>query len=135
MIPNRMTFRFWNTKLHMMSPVLGMGNQWDRLVECWGVFDWKDIVVMQSTGRLDIQGREMFERDVVRIDESKSTSYVGVIEYDPEGGQRVRVYKHVRSGYQPKDPPLRHYVQPWAWAMTVLGTTTTSLYENPELLK
>ena len=58
---DRFTFRFWNRVLRKTSKPMGLGVSYEHLCEEWGVFNWPDIDKMQSTGRLDKTGVEIFE--------------------------------------------------------------------------
>ena len=121
---------------------------WDKEKNCWatsntdqGIFHlvgevtmfdllnqyqikyYDNLIIMQSTGLADKVGNEIFENDIVRINESNAVIDTGVIEWSGEYCVRIYRYRHT--------PELRHFVHAWAWAMTVIGNR----YENPELLK
>jgi len=126
---NRFRFRAWQYQKQKMSepftPFLSSGSEYSKKFhDTAGMTGIRTTKLMQSTGLLDRNGQEIFEGDIVVVDENRSTNVLcptltrGVVIWD-SGAQRVKI----------NNVTLHHYVHAWAWAMTVLG----NLYENPEL--
>lgn len=84
-----------------------------------------DYTLMQSTGLLDINGKEIFEGDVVRVDDYKNIVVkFGKIEHEENYGDIV-IYQglnlYLGGGY-PEAVMSKH---------EIIG----NVYENPELLE
>jgi len=62
-------FRAWDQELKYML-------QWDRL-EMYHFYD-DDYILMQYMEHKDVNGKEIYERDILKAD----WGYVGVVEYD-----------------------------------------------------
>lgn len=99
---------------------------------CWGgicesdCFDFKDVILMQSTGLKDKNGKEIFEGDVVRMRNPRDRRQIGMFQVvrvanSPMLGlldkklttEIFSLYEHMRNYYEVKG----------------------NIYENPELLE
>ena len=79
-----------------------------------------DVTLMQSTGLFDINDKEIFEGDIVRIGKHLTTS-IGVVRFD-----KIEVCFKIRNELG------GHYVTMFhASYFEVIG----NIYENPELLE
>ena len=94
---------------------------------CWGgicesdCFDFKDVILMQSTGLCDKEGTEVFEGDILH--HQIQTEYTFIVKYDKDKGRwygdglsrtyRIDITKEFLPYYK------------------VIG----NIYENPELLE
>lgn len=86
-----------------------------------GEIDLKTMPLMQFTGVLDKNGKEIYEGDIVRCTKGKYTQGWGPIEYREERGSFVVM------SYG--DVP-RIYEEWWWQEKEIVG----NIYENPELL-
>ena len=83
-----------------------------------------DVIIMQSTGLFDINDKEIFEGDIVRISTSigkRTTTSIGAVEFD-----KIEVCFKIRNELG------SHYVTMFhVRYFEVIG----DIYQNPELLE
>ena len=103
-------FRAWNKERQVMGPVFGMKEIWAG-PKAPSVSDFKEYVILQFTGLLDKNGKEIYEGDIVKKNE--------------DGAYRVVTYEDGRFAPYPWTYRL------WHEQCEVIG----NIYENPELLK
>ena len=137
-----MRFRAWDKENKIMLVVNNICNLfWDsKFIEGYEVvpdpkgkheyelidrrIDLEDAILMQSTGLLDINDKEIFEGDIVRISMrigKSTTTSIGAVEFD-----KFEVCFRIRNALG------GHYVTMFhARYFEVIG----NIYENPELLK
>jgi len=93
-------------------------------VEVTEGFGWKDVdekYLMQSTGLHDVNGKEIFEGDVVKgKSDSFRLSCYGEVYWDEEFC-RWRINDKKRN---------RQYEVDWRWKLQIIG----NIHEHPELL-
>lgn len=127
MIPK---FRAWDSWRNRMSVVdrIYMDTEGVRLYDDFGEYwrDFRDVKLMQSTGLVDKNGKEIFEGDVVRMRNPRDRRQIGMFQVvrvanspmlgllDKELTTEIfNLYEHMRNYYEVKG----------------------NIYENPELLE
>ena len=85
------------------------------------IFDFEDIILMQSTGLHDKNGKEVFVGDIIKCTRGCPHEVYLEKEYGGTyvGGMPAIYLKGIREGYA------------WTGAEEILG----NIYENPELLE
>lgn len=127
MIPK---FRAWNKKLKEMFEVsfidfdtklIGLNIDLEIII-----FDFDDVILMQSTGLFDKHGQEIFERDVVQFEDCYTESdfmYInkGIVEWS-QGSFTVTNRDSVK---------MEDLLDGELLDVTIIG----NVHENPELLE
>lgn len=103
-------FRAW-TNTEMTT-----SDKYESMSEFW--YDCKDCKIMQFTGLLDKNGKEIYEGDIV-FDEDGEFSKTCKIEWHNENAQFVGVDIDGLGGFQMEE---------------IDGEIIGNIYENPELL-
>ena len=122
MIPK---YRAWDKKLKKMFEVsfidfdtklIGLNIDLEIII-----FDFEDIILMQSTGLYDKNGKEVFVGDIIKCTRGCPHEVYLEKEYGGTyvGGMPAIYLKGIREGYA------------WTGAEEILG----NIYENPELLE
>ena len=122
MIPK---FRAWDKKLKKMFEVsfidldtklIGLNIDLEIII-----FDFEDIILMQSTGLVDKNDKEVFVGDIIKCTRGCPHEVYLEKEYGGTyiGGMPAIYLKGIREGYA------------WTGAEKILG----NIYENPELLE
>ena len=122
MIPK---FRAWDKKLKKMFEVsfidfdtklVGLNIDLEIII-----FDFEDIILMQSTGLKDKNGKEVFVGDIIKCTRGCPHEVYLEKEYGGTyvGGMPAIYLKGIKEGYA------------WTGAEEILG----NIYENPELLE
>ena len=83
----------------------------------------KNYILMQSTGLVDKNGKEVFEKDIIKFD-GKYTKAKRLIRYSEKEGRLVACYTDFVYDYC-------DFNKDWISQWEVIG----NIYENPELLK
>lgn len=118
-------FRAWDKKLKKMFEVsfidldtklIGLNIDLEIII-----FDFEDIILMQSTGLLDKNGKEVFVGDIIKCTRGCPHEVYLEKEYGGTyvGGMPAIYLKGIKEGYA------------WTGAEEILG----NIYENPELLE
>lgn len=118
-------FRVWDKELQTMLDVslidfkkgVLVGEHWEFGETNFMSFD--EIVLMQSTGLFDRNGKEIFEGDVLT---SQNYPVKGVVEFRTDLG----LWVHYLKGYS-----YFEYLGNVAGSKEIIG----NIYENPELLE
>ena len=114
-------FRFYNRKIKKMSNPYGVGLIWEHLVEEWGVFEWKDIEILQYTGLQDKNGKDVYEENIVMAPTfSGEQFHKAIVTWDKQ-----------RCGFKlkPIGPPVVDRM-----LFVIGGEVIGNVHENPELL-
>ena len=122
MIPK---FRAWDKKLKKMFEVsfidldtklIGLNIDLEIII-----FDFEDIILMQSTGLVDKNDKEVFVGDIIKCTRGCPHEVYLEKEYGGTyiGGMPAIYLKGIREGYA------------WTGAEEIIG----NIYENPELLE
>ena len=123
-------FRAWDSWRKRMSVVdrIYIDTEGVRLYDDFGEYwrDFRDAKLMQSTGLLDKNGKEIFEGDVVQFEDCYETSdflyiNIGIIEWC-QGGFHVTNRDSVL---------MEDLLDGDSLDVTIIG----NIYENPELLE
>lgn len=123
-------FRAWDSWRKRMSVVdrIYIDTEGVRLYDDFGEYwrDFRDAKLMQSTGLLDKNGKEIFEGDVVQFEDCSETSdflyiNIGIIEWC-QGGFHVTNRDSVL---------MEDLLDGDSLDVTIIG----NIYENPELLE
>lgn len=127
-------FRAWDTtNKRMYDRVLaGPGDPcsvvWDEERREWVQFDDACGVIMQCTGHKDINGQDIYESDIVRIEHTAlliARDTIGVVSY-VNGRYVVDAADHTHGLHLLVDRRFRRYSKP---VIEVVG----NVYEQPEL--
>ena len=98
---------------------------------CWGgicesdCFDFKDVILMQSTGLKDKNGKEIFEGDILGIETDE-----GILNVNVFWDEKHALFMFESKKYNEKDL-LAELVEDNTYPFEILG----NIYENPELLE
>ena len=88
-------------------------------------YDFDDIVLMQSTGLVDKNGKEIFERDILAVEADDEVVNVNVL-WDKK--HALFIFKSKKYN---EEELLAELVEDNACPIEIIG----NIYENPELLK
>lgn len=115
MKPNRFKFRGWSQKENWMIGPCGFEGFADGYMDFTGL-QTKDLILMQSTGVLDKNGKEIFEGDLVE----RSNNFIGKVEWD-DSSCNFRV-DHEK-------------LLPWYFEESNEWEVVGNIYQNSELAK
>ena len=87
-----------------------------------------ELILMQSTGLKDKNGKEIFEGDILKVANNDS-SWFEVVKYDHD--KAMFISKEVNLKYEVPETPLYDLFSPYPFKVEVIG----NIYENPELLE
>ena len=115
-------FRAWDSDLGLMMPEVDLS----QALQHYKWLGRKDLPIMQFTGLLDKNGREVYENDIVLIIED--------------------VVVEVISGHERREPEGRQEIVKWengawfigdemAWEEAEYCEIIGNIYQNPELIK
>jgi uncharacterized phage protein (TIGR01671 family) len=90
-------------------------------------YDFDDIVLMQSTGLKDKNGKEIFEGDILKVANNDS-SWFEVVKYDHD--KAMFISKEVNLKYEVPETPLYDLFSPYLFKVEVIG----NIWENRDLL-
>lgn len=125
MIPK---FRAWSTDKKIMAEVRTLRFT-DELVET-DKFVERSIEgakLMQSTGLLDKNGKEIFEGDILKVANNDS-SWFEVVKYDHD--KAMFISKEVNLKYEVPETPLYDLFSPYLFKVEVIG----NIWESHDLL-
>ena len=115
-------FRAWDRKSSQMVYPSVVGNP----------FDSEELELMQFTGLKDVQGREVYEGDIIKPEKLPSDDpyeEVGEIYWDGDGYYWAIKWRNVDRGFVKSN--LDKLMAVFASGLEIIG----NIYENPELLK
>lgn len=90
-------------------------------------YDFDEIVLMQSTGLKDKNGKEIFEGDILKVANNDS-SWFEVVKYDHN--KAMFISKEVNLKYEVPETPLYDLFSPYLFKAEVIG----NIWENRDLL-
>ena len=125
MIPK---FRAWSTDKKIMAEVRTLRFT-DELVETDKFVERsiEGVELMQSTGLLDKNGKEIFEGDILKVANNDS-SWFEVVKYDQD--KAMFISKEVNLKYEVPETPLYDLFSPYLFKVEVIG----NIWENRDLL-
>lgn len=125
MIPK---FRAWSTDKKIMAEVRTLRFT-DELVETDKFVERsiEGVKLMQSTGLLDKNGKEIFEGDILKVANNDS-SWFEVVKYDHD--KAMFISKEVNLKYEVPETPLYDLSSPYLFKVEVIG----NIWENRDLL-
>lgn len=85
------------------------------------------IILMQSTGLKDKNGKEIFEGDILKVANNDS-SWFEVVKYDHD--KAMFISKEVNLKYEVPETPLYDLFSPYLFKVEVIG----NIWENRDLL-
>ena len=85
------------------------------------------IILMQSTGLKDKNGKEIFEGDIIKV--TNENSWLEVVSYEKE--KSMFVTEEINRNFKVPSSPLYDLFNTTIFELKILG----NIYENPELLK
>lgn len=133
-------FRAWHLrKKFMVSPDNGncsfewLGDRsWQVVDHEAFIHDGDEFILMQFTGRLDKNGKEIYEGDIVRVTgETKDQFGINEVIYEPDFCRFSILQWNKNAGIADADCFLRGFDPEPTNVIEVLG----NIYENPELIK
>lgn len=125
MIPK---FRAWSTDKKIMAEVRTLRFT-DELVETDKFIERniEGVKLMQSTGLLDKNGKEIFEGDILKVANNDS-SWFEVVKYDHD--KAMFISKEVNLKYEVPETTLYDLFSPYLFKVEVIG----NIWENRDLL-
>lgn len=125
MIPK---FRAWSTDKKIMAEVRTLRFT-DELVETDKFVERsiEGVKLIQSTGLLDKNGKEIFEGDILKVANNDS-SWFEVVKYDHD--KAMFISKEVNLKYEVPETPLYDLFSPYLFKVEVIG----NIWENRDLL-
>lgn len=86
-----------------------------------------ELILMQSTGLYDNNGKEIFEGDILKVANNDS-SWFEVVKYDHE--KAMFISKEVNLKYEVPETPLYDLFSPYLFKVEVIG----NIWENGDLI-
>ena len=90
-------------------------------------FDFDEVILMQSTGLHDKNGKEIFEGDILEVTDKHS--WLEVVSYSQE--KAMFVTEEINREFKVPESPLYDLLDSTFLKFKVIG----NIYENPELLE
>nr|DAD79506.1 MAG TPA: YopX protein [Siphoviridae sp. ctFQq9]DAD80108.1 MAG TPA: YopX protein [Siphoviridae sp. ctiMh36] len=87
----------------------------------------EDVILMQSTGLKDKNGKEIFEGDILKVANNDS-SWFEVVKYDHE--KAMFISKEVNLKYEVPETPLYDLFSPYIFKVEVIG----NIWEDGDLI-
>lgn len=57
--------------------------------------EWEELPLMRNSGKVDLGGRDIFEKDVVSLNHNQKGSFkIGIVEYDTENDEFIVINSH-----------------------------------------
>lgn len=90
-------------------------------------FEKSELTLMQSTGLVDKNGKEIFEGDILRVTDEHS--WLEVVSYSKE--KAMFVTEEINREFKVPESPLYDLFNTNIFKFEVIG----NIYENPDLLE
>lgn len=125
MIPK---YRAWSKDKEILEEVVSI-DFWSEntVTEYFRERDFEDVILMQSTGLKDKNGKEIFEGDILKVANNDS-SWFEVVKYDHD--KAMFISKEVNLKYEVPETPLYDLFSPYLFKVEVIG----NIWENRDLL-
>ena len=125
MIPK---YRAWSKDKEILEEVVSI-DFWSEntVTEYFRERDFEDVILLQSTGLKDKNGKEIFEGDILKVANNDS-SWFEVVKYDHD--KAMFISKEVNLKYEVPETPLYDLFSPYLFKVEVIG----NIWENRDLL-
>ena len=117
-------FRFWSKALKLMTPVFSLGEIWEGVSQEWSPLYHEDLIPLEYISRKDMNGKEIFEGDVVQHVSTGGFLFEVFLRQDGRW--------HLRRGDEVFNNGDYYDGDEVYWEnFSVIG----NIYENPELME
>ena len=119
MIPKYRAWDKWRDRMSVVDRIY-IDTKGARLYDDFGEYwrDFNDIVLMQSTGLYDKNGKEIFEGDILKVANNDS-SWFEVVKYDHN--KAMFISKEMNLKYEVPETPLYDLFSPYLFKVEVIG--------------
>lgn len=122
---NLLRFRAWIKEEKCFADFIETIRYYSKEIDlCWGgicesdCFDFEDVILMQSTGLFDKNGKEIFEGDILKVANNDS-SWFEVVKYDHN--KAMFISKEMNLKYEVPETPLYDLFSPYLFKVEVIG--------------
>ena len=128
MIPTLRAWDSWRKRMSVADRIY-IDTKGVRLYDDFGEYwrDFSDVELMQSTGLLDKNGKEIFEGDILKVANNDS-SWFEVVKYDHD--KAMFISKEVNLKYEVPETPLYDLFSPYLFKVEVIG----NIWEDGDLI-
>ena len=118
-------FRAWDKETKTMNGMAEIYRNRNQEIELHPRDE--NIILMQSTGLLDKNGKEIFEGDILKVANNDS-SWFEVVKYDHD--KAMFISKEVNLKYEVPETPLYDLFSPYLFKVEVIG----NIWEDGDLI-